>query len=380
MSDPLLKPFARWNNFDECKTEQMQIGHNEDDAQNICAGIQHRAENGTLFKAFPSLEILKSHDDELIVGGYASWEIIDAEDDYVTTEAMVNYLAKFFNLPPEYRNVSIDHSNFQIGTAILKYPEQDPQWFSHVHEKGMYLVTRIRNDQLRRTQLYRDLIRKGEYKMYSISGEAIRKELAAEGDKMFRKIYDIDPFETAIVKEGMNPKAGPLELLKQRAGEPKTDKERLIAHFGEEKALKLLELVGAVAYNLLPERGQKVAQLTKTVERRGSQWCVIHCHGPDAGKPIKCFDTKEEAEAMHRAIQANKTLAKDDRPPKAWMDNCRTRAQSFADDPDAFCGDLWHHGPPEKRDAFGKARTDLTVHQQAETIFRKHFPEYADKR
>ncbi len=45
---------------------------------------------------------------------------------------------------------------------------------------------------------------------------------------------------------------------------------------------------------------------TDKVEKRGDEWCVVHCHGEEAGEVIKCFPTKEEAEAMHRAIQANK--------------------------------------------------------------------------
>ena len=44
------------------------------------------------------------------------------------------------------------------------------------------------------------------------------------------------------------------------------------------------------------------------IEKRGNQWCVVHCHGEEAGEVIKCFDTREEAEAMHRAIQANKDI------------------------------------------------------------------------
>ena len=50
----------------------------------------------------------------------------------------------------------------------------------------------------------------------------------------------------------------------------------------------------------------EIKGLTEKVEKRGDKWCVIHCTGPDAGKPIKCFDSKEEAEAMHKAIQAQK--------------------------------------------------------------------------
>jgi len=40
-----------------------------------------------------------------------------------------------------------------------------------------------------------------------------------------------------------------------RRGEPKTDGERLIDHYGEEKALQLLDLIGEDAYKLLPPRG-----------------------------------------------------------------------------------------------------------------------------
>ncbi|MEX2758111.1 MAG: hypothetical protein Q6365_022240 [Candidatus Sigynarchaeota archaeon] len=42
------------------------------------------------------------------------------------------------------------------------------------------------------------------------------------------------------------------------------------------------------------------------IEKRGNQWCVIHCHGEKKGQPIKCFATEAEAQRMHAAIEANK--------------------------------------------------------------------------
>ena len=42
------------------------------------------------------------------------------------------------------------------------------------------------------------------------------------------------------------------------------------------------------------------------VEKRGNQYCVVHCHGPDKGKSIKCFESKDDADKMHRAIMVNK--------------------------------------------------------------------------
>jgi len=50
---------------------------------------------------------------------------------------------------------------------------------------------------------------------------------------------------------------------------------------------------------------------TKVVEKRGSQYCVVHCHGEDKGKIIKCFPTKEQAEKMHKAIMVNKKEAEE---------------------------------------------------------------------
>lgn len=49
---------------------------------------------------------------------------------------------------------------------------------------------------------------------------------------------------------------------------------------------------------------------TKKVEKRGDKYCVVHCGGKDDGKVIKCFDSREKAEKMHAAIQANKNKGK----------------------------------------------------------------------
>lgn len=50
--------------------------------------------------------------------------------------------------------------------------------------------------------------------------------------------------------------------------------------------------------------------LNEKVEKIGNKWYVVHCSGPDKGKPInsskKGFASKEEAEKMHRAVQASK--------------------------------------------------------------------------
>jgi len=89
------------------------------------------------------------------------------------------------------------------------------------------------------------------------------------------------------------------------------------------------------------------------VVKRGEKWCVIHCHGEEEGDVIKCFDTKEEAEAMHRAIQANASEKTDqEKPPKEWMDHCKTVVSAnmpeySEEQVNAVCGNIWHHHPEQ---------------------------------
>jgi len=46
------------------------------------------------------------------------------------------------------------------------------------------------------------------------------------------------------------------------------------------------------------------------IKKRGKKWATIHCHGADKGETIATFKTKKEAQAQHRAIEANKKRPK----------------------------------------------------------------------
>jgi hypothetical protein len=50
--------------------------------------------------------------------------------------------------------------------------------------------------------------------------------------------------------------------------------------------------------------------LTERIEKRGNQFCIVHCHPPNEGEIIKCFPTREEAESMHAAMMAGKESVK----------------------------------------------------------------------
>lgn len=103
--------------------------------------------------------------------------------------------------------------------------------------------------------------------------------------------------------------------------------------------------------------------VTDKVVKRGEKWCVIHCHGEEEGEVIKCFSTKAEAEAMHRAIQAQKGASHEhvsnmkkrdqgEKPPEAWMNKCKSVIKQGKPDyteeqVNAACADIWYHKPEQ---------------------------------
>lgn len=329
--DEVEMSFARWPTREACVTEQRSLGHDEKDAEQICNIIGDRAEKGILYKATPDTPVqviskMSGDNDEMVVVGWGTYELKDPQNDVITTQGQVRALQKWFNqVPEDYRHIHYSHSNFIGGKPLLKWQGPDGKLYhSHVNEKGTIIIAKVRpDDGLRLTKELRDKIRKGEISMFSISADPLNFEVKMEKGEMVKYHYDLDPIEYTFCEKGVNPKAHfehvfeGTRMLKQKPLHP-TDKDRLVNHYGEEKALKLIELIGLdEAVKLLPPRQQQQQKISKKVEKRGSQWCVIHCTGPDAGKPIKCFSTKSEADAMHRAIQANKSIVKDERPPKA---------------------------------------------------------------
>ena len=55
----------------------MDTGHSEESAKKICGAIQARAEKGMLLKSVENLDVITKADGELVVGGYASWQMRD---------------------------------------------------------------------------------------------------------------------------------------------------------------------------------------------------------------------------------------------------------------------------------------------------------------
>jgi len=120
-------------------------------------------------------------------------------------------------------------------------------------------------------------IKTKKYKMVSIGGVSLDPKKKEDGHTDLNDTFVV---EVSLCEEGMHPDAD-------------------IVGFNE--------LAKAKGYKWFAKAAiLDSTELEKKVVKRGDKWCVIHCHGAKAGQAIKCFNTKQEAEAMHAAIQANK--------------------------------------------------------------------------
>ena len=114
--------------------------------------------------------ILKS--DELVIGGYASIEMVDKQNDLITLNALDEAVKKYMG-EQKYRNVMSNHSNVQVGEVVEKY--RDKNGIIHktgVDDVGFYVVIKMRDDIEKAKEISRG-IRKGTLRSFSIGGQAI---------------------------------------------------------------------------------------------------------------------------------------------------------------------------------------------------------------
>ena len=67
--------------------------------------------------------ILKNQED-LMIGGYASIEIVDKQNDLITLKALEEAVEKYME-NPKFRNVMTNHSNVQVGEVVKSYRDSN---------------------------------------------------------------------------------------------------------------------------------------------------------------------------------------------------------------------------------------------------------------
>ena len=195
--------------------------------------------------------ILKS--EELTIGGYASIEVVDKQNDLITLEALEKAVAEFMK-EKSYRNVMSNHSNVQVGEVVEQY--RDTNGVLHktgVDNVGFYVVIKMRDDIEKAKEISRG-IRKGTLRSFSIGGQAIsKKQRKSEEYGEYNEIDSLELHEVTICEKGINPEAK-FDILKHENGGDNLS-EKLESALEELNGLlkQVQEATGAKTENVVKE-------------------------------------------------------------------------------------------------------------------------------
>ena len=173
-----------------------------------------------------SFSILKSND--LVIGGYASIEMVDKQNDLITLDALNEAVGKYMKIT-KFRNVMTNHSNVQVGEVIPQYRDKNGKlWKTDVDDVGFFVVIKMREDIEKAKEVGRE-IRNGSLRSFSIGGQALEKKKKKHkeyGD--YNEISKLELHEVTICEKGINPEAK-FDILKMEKGETNmTDIEKAL--------------------------------------------------------------------------------------------------------------------------------------------------------
>lgn len=167
-----------------------------------------------------------------MIGGYASIEIVDKQNDLITLDALKDAVKKFME-EPRFRNVMTNHSNVQVGEVVDSYRDKTGRlWKSEVDDVGFYVVIKLRDDIEKAKEVGRG-IRKGSLRSFSIGGQALRKvKKSHERMGEYNEISKLELHEITICEKGINPEAR-FDILKQEKTGDIMTQEKLEKALGE---------------------------------------------------------------------------------------------------------------------------------------------------
>ncbi len=207
--------------------------------------------------------ILKS--DDLMIGGYASIEIVDKQNDLITLKALNEAVDKYME-NPKFRNVMTNHSNVQVGEVVKTYRDKNGKlWKTEVDDVGFFVVIKLRDDIEKAKEINRG-IRKGSLRSFSIGGQAlekVKKNHQELGD--YNEISKLELHEVTICEKGINPEAR-FDILKQ---DKKTKTKKVNKMTKIEKALEELDALMEEVNTLRKEEEQKEEYMMPSDEEKG---------------------------------------------------------------------------------------------------------------
>lgn len=149
-----------------------------------------------------------------MIGGYASIEIVDKQNDLITLKALNEAVKKYME-NPKFRNVMTNHSNVQVGEVVESYRDKSGRlWKTEVDDVGFFVVIKLRDDIEKAKEINRG-IRKGSLRSFSIGGQALEKVKKTHQELgEYNEISKLELHEVTICEKGINPEAK-FDILKQ---------------------------------------------------------------------------------------------------------------------------------------------------------------------
>jgi hypothetical protein len=167
-----------------------------------------------------SVGIISKADNEFLIWGPASVEVVDKEQDRIKAEALEDALPQLL----KRSRLSYEHSDQLVGDILERFETDEAkavkingQTFNRTEfptdvlkldgmEPALYVAGNIYADTQKSREV-RDLIKQGEIDSYSISGEAVVTEMAVKDGRTFTDIKKLDLSAVTLCRTGMNPKA-----------------------------------------------------------------------------------------------------------------------------------------------------------------------------
>ena len=235
--------------------------------------------------------IIKSRSDDLMIGGYASIEIVDKQNDLITLKALNEAVTKFMQ-DSKFRNVMTNHSNVQVGEVVDSYRDKTGRlWKSEVDDVGFFVVIKLRDDIEKAKEVGRN-IRKGSLRSFSIGGQALQKvKKSNENLGEYNEISKLELHEITICEKGINPEAR-FDILKQDKTGEKTMSNKL------EKALAELDTLLEEVNTLRKEEEMDEKAM---YEKEMDEQKEMDMKEDDENMEMKEMDMKEDDENMEMA-------------------------------------------------------------------------------
>lgn len=219
-----------------------------------------------------------------MIGGYASIEIVDKQNDLITLKALQDAVNNYME-QSKFRNVMTNHSNVQVGEVVKSYRDKNGKiWKTEVDDVGFFVVIKLRDDIEKAKEINRG-IRKGTLRSFSIGGQALQKVKKQHSELgEYSEISKLELHEVTICEKGINPEAK-FDILKQeKEGTKMTDKL--------EKALEELDTLLEEVNTLRKEEEEQSPAAMEGAEMMDSEM----------------MDTEENMEYMDEETKAQTTL------------------------------------------------------------------------